>query len=108
MVRWQGIVVGVVLLGSALLGVAQAQTRVDGYYRQNGTYVQPHMRSAPDSNPYNNWSYPGNTNPYTGQQATGRPETYLNNYYNPQPQPVAPTAQPFGNPGLPALRPFGR
>jgi hypothetical protein len=59
-----------------------AQVHVRGYYRSNGTYVQPHMRSSPDGNPYNNYSYPGNTNPYTGKVATGNPNTYLDNYYN--------------------------
>lgn len=57
-----------------------AQVRVSGHYRSNGTYVQPHYRSSPDRNPYNNWSYPGNTNPYTGKTATGNPDTYLKNY----------------------------
>src|SRR6188768_1527278 len=61
---------------------ADAQVRVKGYFRKNGTYVQPHYRSAPDGNPYNNYSYPGNLNPYTGEVATGDPSTYLNNYYN--------------------------
>lgn len=60
----------------------QASVSVKGYFRKNGTYVQPHMRSSPDSNPYNNWSYPGNTNPYTGKVAPGNPDTYLKNYYN--------------------------
>lgn len=59
-----------------------AQVHVRGYYRSNGTYVQPHYRSSPDGNPYNNWSYPGNTNPYTGKVAAGDPDTYLKNYYN--------------------------
>ncbi len=59
-----------------------AQVYVDGYYRKDGTYVQPHYRSNPDGNPYNNWSFPGNTNPYTGKVATGNPDTYLDNYYN--------------------------
>lgn len=27
---------------------------VDGYYRSDGTYVQPYIRSNPDGNPYNN------------------------------------------------------
>ena len=57
-----------------------AQVHVSGYYRKNGTYVQPYTRSSPDSSPYNNYSYPGNTNPYTGKVATGNPETYLKNY----------------------------
>ncbi|MFA6280231.1 MAG: hypothetical protein WC612_05520 [Bdellovibrionales bacterium] len=28
---------------------------VNGYSRQDGTYVEPHYRSAPDGNPYNNY-----------------------------------------------------
>lgn len=60
---------------------ASAAVHVNGYYRSNGTYVAPHYRSNPDGNPYNNWSYPGNTNPYTGKTATGNPDTYLKNYY---------------------------
>lgn len=59
-----------------------SQVKVRGYYRKDGTYVQPHYRSNPDGNPYNNWSYPGNVNPYTGKVATGNPSTYLDNYYN--------------------------
>ncbi len=58
-----------------------SQVKVKGYYRKDGTYVQPHYRSNPDGNPYNNWSYPGNTNPYTGKTATGNESTYLDNYY---------------------------
>jgi hypothetical protein len=58
------------------------QVYVEGYYRKNGTYVQPHYRSSPDNSPYNNYSYPGNINPYTGKEATGNPETYLKRYKN--------------------------
>ena len=61
--------------------MVDAAVSVKGYYRSNGTYVQPHYRSNPDGNPYNNWSYPGNTNPYTGETAGGNPDTYLKNYY---------------------------
>lgn len=43
---------------------------VQGYTRKDGTYVQPHYRSAPDSSRNNNWSTQGNTNPYTGQAGT--------------------------------------
>jgi hypothetical protein len=42
-----------------------AGVSVRGYYRSNGTYVSPHMRSNPDGNFYNNWSTVGNINPYT-------------------------------------------
>lgn len=41
-----------------LTGLAEAQAQgvinVDGYYRGNGTYVQPHLRTLPDGNPFNN------------------------------------------------------
>lgn len=56
---------------------------VRGYYKQNGTYVQPHYRTSPDRNPYNNYSFPGNYNPNTGRITPGNPDTYLNRYYNP-------------------------
>lgn len=55
---------------------------VNGYYRSNGTYVNSYERTAPDGNPYNNYSYPGNYNPNTGSITGGNPDTYLNNYYN--------------------------
>jgi hypothetical protein len=55
---------------------------VNGYYRSNGTYVNSYERTAPDSSPYNNYSYPGNYNPNTGSITGGNASTYLNNYYN--------------------------
>ncbi len=63
-----------VLAGTAaLIGSAQAQVYVDGYTRQDGTYVAPHYRSAPDGNVFNNYSTQGNINPYTGQMGTVNP-----------------------------------
>lgn len=59
----------------------EAQVKVSGYYRKDGTYVQPHERSNPDGNPYNNYGYPGNYNPNTNEISTGDPNTYLENYY---------------------------
>src|SRR3954469_9422943 len=61
---------------------ALAAVYVHGYTKSNGTYVAPHYRSSPDGNPYNNYTFPGNTNPYPGVTATGNPDTYLNNYYS--------------------------
>ena len=58
------------------------RVRVKGYYRKDGTYVRPHYRTAPDGNPYNNYSYPGNYNPNTGKTTTGDPAKYLERYYN--------------------------
>ena len=53
-----------------VMSSAYADTYVRGYTRKDGTYVQPHYRSSPDSNPYNNWSTQGNVNPYTGEPGT--------------------------------------
>jgi len=72
----------VFIIFSLFLSFVSADVWVNPYYRKNGTYVQGHWRSSPDGNPYNNWSFPGNINPYTGKVATGNPETYLRNYYN--------------------------
>lgn len=47
--------------------VVDARVRVRGYYKKNGSYVQPHYRSNPDGLKYNNWSTKGNTNPYNGK-----------------------------------------
>lgn len=62
--------------------IAQSQVYVNGYYKSNGTYVAPHYRTAPDSNPYNNYSFPGNYNPNKGKVTTGSKSSYLNSYYN--------------------------
>ena len=66
---------------------ALADTFVNGYYRSNGTYVQPHYRSAPNNSYNDNWSVSPNINPYTGQQGTNTPT------WNNQPPP----SNPYGN-----------
>ena len=60
---------------------AQSRVYVKGYYRSDGTYVKPHYRTAPDSNPYNNYSFPGNYNP-NGKTTTGNKSTYLKTIKN--------------------------
>lgn len=52
---------------------ATSQTPVKGYFKKDGTYVQPHYRSKADGNPYNNYSTKGNYNPYTGAKGTKDP-----------------------------------
>jgi hypothetical protein len=63
-----------ILLLVAFLNVGNlyAQTNpshvyVNGYYRSNGTYVQPHYRTAPNNTVNDNFSTLGNVNPYTGE-----------------------------------------
>ena len=65
--------------------LAQSSNYVRGYVTRNGTYVAPHYQTAPDRNPYNNYSTQGNVNPYTGQQGTVNP-------YAPQPRQMT---QPY-------------
>lgn len=48
-----------------------SQVHVNGYYRKDGTYVQPHLRTYPNSTVTDNYSYPGNYNPNTGQTTGG-------------------------------------
>lgn len=61
------------ILALALLTVsfsAIAQVDVNGYYRSNGTYVNPYHRTAPNNTVSDNYSTKGNVNPYTGQPGT--------------------------------------
>ena len=61
---------------------AFADQYVNGYTRQNGTYVQGYTRSSPDSTVTNNYSYQGNSNPYTGQTGTSQyPNDVTSPYY---------------------------
>lgn len=71
------IVIALALLSSAVIA---KDVYVQPHITKNGTYVQGHMRSAPDSNPYNNYSTQGNTNPYTGAQGTQSPQNCLRDY----------------------------
>lgn len=85
--------VRLLLAASLLIGTAtgaSAQTRVDGYYRNNGTYVAPHNRSAPDSSYNNNWNVKPNLNPYTGNMGTHKPT------WNNQPPPSNPYGGVYG------------
>jgi len=89
----------IALAVAALPAAAMAQTYVHGYTTKNGTYVAPHYRSAPDGNPYNNWSTVGNVNPYTGQVGTKNPYSSYNNPYS-VPSYTPPT---YTAPAMPCL-----
>ena len=40
--------IAIALFVASIVGVS-AQVHVNGYYRENGTYVQPHWRSSPSN-----------------------------------------------------------
>jgi len=70
-----------IILIAALLAfasIAAADEYVNGYVRKDGTYVQPHYRSSPNSSKWDNYSSKGNTNPYTGEKGS-----QSNEYSNP-------------------------
>lgn len=76
--------------------VLAQDVHVRGYFRSDGTYVQPHYRSAPNRTTLDNWSTRGNVNPYTGQVGTR----------DPYPQPTRPYTG-YSNPYPPMLYPYG-
>jgi hypothetical protein len=49
---------------------AYAEQYVDGYYRADGTYALPYVRSDSNSTNLDNYSTQGNTNPYSGSDGT--------------------------------------
>lgn len=67
------VVLAAALAALATPALAQSSYSTRGYVRSDGTYVQPHRSTAPDSSTYNNWSSKPNVNPYTGQQGTRNP-----------------------------------
>lgn len=95
-----------ILLGGAAVccaSFAQGQHYVAPHVTRDGTYVEGHYQTNPDSSRQNNWSTQGNVNPYTGQAGT----------VNPYQQPQMPrgsmyeTPAPSGlyqMPGLPRAR----
>ena len=74
-------------LGAAALAsgaFAQSTVYVRPHVRSDGTVVQGHYRTAPNSTPNDNWSTRPNINPYTGREGTKEPEPY-----SPYPAPRA-------------------
>lgn len=63
----------------AKFSFGQTQVMVRGYVKTNGTYVQPHHRTSPNSTVQDNWSTYPNVNPYTGNIGT---KVYINNSNN--------------------------
>ena len=61
----------VLLISSSVL----ADSFVNGYFKRNGIYVQPHFRSSPDISTFNNYNSWGNINPYTGKWGISNPVT---------------------------------
>jgi hypothetical protein len=67
------LIAGLMLATSSSAVLADSYVR--GYYRSNGTYVQPHYQSPRDGIYNNNWSVRPNVNPYTGQMGHKAPRS---------------------------------
>ena len=47
---------------------------VNGHFKKDGTYVQPHRSTNPNHTQRDNWSSKPNVNPYNGKQGTKEPD----------------------------------
>lgn len=65
-----------------MFGYVNADEFVNGYYKSDGTYVQPYYRSNKNYTNEDNFSTYGNTNPYTGEKGTKRYDNPYNKSYN--------------------------
>ncbi len=83
-----GVAAAIVLACSS--AAAQKSTYVKPHVTKNGTYVEGHYRTAPDSSRLNNYSTQGNVNPYTGKAGQADPFKYQAPSY-PAQQYMAPT-----------------
>lgn len=90
-----------ILLATLLALPAFAQSNyVRPHVRSDGTYVQGHMRSNPDSSRFNNYSTQGNYNPYTGQTGTRDPYAQPLPSYEMPAMPQMPQPYSTNNNGL--------
>ncbi len=74
----------VVVTVAGILAVSSpvyAYTSVRGYYRSNGTYVQPYVRSSPNALKYDNYGYTGGSRYNNSYYGSGR--SYSSNWYQP-------------------------
>jgi hypothetical protein len=72
----------IIVLGTLILltVLADADQYVNGYTKNNGTYVEGYNRSSPNSTRIDNYSSKGNSNPYTGEKGNNDP--YKSNSQN--------------------------
>lgn len=56
--------------------IAQSTVYVRPHVRSDGTVVQGHYRTSPNSTRNDNWSTRPNVNPHTGRAGTKEPEPY--------------------------------
>lgn len=82
------------LLALTLAATVSAQVHVRGYWKKDGTYVAPYVRSSPNSTKTDNYSARGNYNPYIGR--TGTVDPY---------RPTTPRPLVYSSPLVPSYNP---
>lgn len=60
--------------GGRSYGSHSGTTRVRSYTKRDGTRVESHRRTTPNTTQRDNWSTKGNVNPDTGKEGTKLPE----------------------------------
>ena len=74
--------ISIILLGGLLLPAVSEAARVRGYYRSNGTYVEPYYRSSPNAYRYDNRSYSGGS--LYNRSYSYPTRNYSSSWYTPQ------------------------
>lgn len=68
--------IGILLISFLGFSQTNSSTRYQkGYYKSNGTYVQPHYKTQTNKTNHDNYSTKPNTNYHTGQNGT-KPKDY--------------------------------
>ncbi len=93
---YKTVTISILLLIIIVMGYAQADEYVRGYYRKNGTFVNPYVRTERDTSTENNYSTSGNYNPNTDRYGT-QGQKY--NYYikKNKPQRITPPPTSYYN-----------
>jgi hypothetical protein len=73
------LIIATLLACAVFPSFAMGAERVNGYMKQNGTYVAPHWRSESNSTRNDNYTTKGNSNPYNGNKGY---EPRANGYNN--------------------------
>jgi len=67
------LIVSMLFFVFSILAATGAEARYTrGYYRKSGTYVKPYHSTNSNYTKRDNYSYRGNTNPYTGKKGYSR------------------------------------
>jgi hypothetical protein len=76
--KWMAVMV--ILLLTGMLAADGVAGSVRGYYRHDGTYVQPHHRTPPGGPLFNHDRFPGYDHPHTGKRTPGDPRRALEGF----------------------------